>query len=273
MNEIKIEVIPSENKPKDKRLALLEFQGIKLPATSVIYGRCGSGKSSILYTLLTKGFVYGSKKKSIFDESIIWLGAQDAKHAFEKLPIKNKLILEEFEPDDFAVYIEDLRQHQMERLEKNKSPMNCLLVFDDFVGNALTARKKGKSSPVEKLALTSRHELNTSIFFCSQVFKNNGFGSPSVRNNITTTIISTMSRPEIEKMSEELSQDYHPQEWLAIYYNAMKTPYNFIVCDTRRPLDAQWTIKFHIPFPKAKGNFLLKTVRSKIEDDEESDTE
>lgn len=249
--ELPIDAIPSENKPIDKRMSDLAYPVFKLPANVMILGRCGSGKSSILYSLLTKAFIHGEKKKSIFDEAIIYLGSQDAKHVFEKLPIKNFIILEDFDPDHFDVYLDDLKEDQMEKLNKKRPPLNTLLVFDDFVGKNLMKPQAGKASPLERLALTSRHEANCTLMLCSQVYKNSGFSQPSIRNNITTYIISQMTRPEIEKIAEELGQDLTPQEFIAMYDEVMaKRPFNFIVIDMRRPLHERITERFTTPIKK-----------------------
>lgn len=258
MKEIEWSVVPSENKPKDKRLSKIEHEYLpKLPATFYVMGRCGSGKSSILWSLITEGYIYKEKgkKKSVFDEALIYLGTLDAKHAFEKkLPIENKLVLEEYEPVSFDEYMTDLKEHQMERLSKNKPCLNTLLIFDDFVNEGLMKKPRPNvAPPIEKLALQSRHEANTSIFFCSQVFKNSGFSKPSVRNNITTFIISKMSRAELEKIAEELSDEYEPDEWIYHYDTIMaKQPYNFVSYDHRREEGTKWRERFHIPFPKPK---------------------
>jgi hypothetical protein len=262
------EVIPAENKPKDKRLEKMEGAEFlpKLPATFYILGSCGSGKSSILWTLLTKGYVYGktSKKKSVFDEALIYLGTQDAKESFEKLPIKNKLILEEYDPADFELYQNDLKAFQMKMLEDKKPMNNVLLIFDDFVGAGLMKKPRPNAPPpVEKLALTSRHECNSTIFFCSQIYKNSGFSAPSVRNNITTFVVSRMSHQELVKIAEELSEMYEPDEWIEHYETAMATePFNFVVLDRRRPINEdRWTIKFHTPFPPSKKFLRLQAIK------------
>lgn len=258
MKEIEWCVVPSEHKPKDKRLSKIEHEYLpKLPATFYVMGRCGSGKSSILWSLITEGYIYKEKgkKKSVFDEALIYLGTLDAKHAFEKkLPIENKLVLEEYEPVSFDEYMNDLKEHQMERLSKNKPCLNTLLIFDDFVNEGLMKKPRPNvAPPIEKLALSSRHEANTSIFFCSQVYKNSGFSKPSVRNNITTFIISKMSRAELEKIAEELSDEYEPDEWIYHYDTIMaKQPYNFVSYDHRREEGTKWRERFHIPFPKPK---------------------
>ena len=252
--ELKIEVMPAEKKPKDRRIEKINYKDLpKIPANILLLGRCGSGKSSILYTLLTKGFTYGPKNKSIFDEALFYIGTLDAKHIFEKLPIKNSLVLEEFDALDFDRYLDDLRAHQLEKLAKNKPPMNTLICFDDFVGAALMKRLNTKSSPLEKLILTSRHEANATVIFCSQVYRSSGFATPTVRNNLTTIILSQMSRIELEKISEEFAGDMTKDEFIGIYDKIMaKRAYNFMVMDTRRPLNARWTEQFSIPIPRPK---------------------
>jgi len=281
MKELEIKVVPSENKPKDKRLNKIEHEYLpKLPSTFYILGKCGSGKSSILWSLLTEGYVYKEKgkNKSVFDEALIYLGALDAKHAFEeKLPIENKLILEEYDPVTFEEYMNDLKEHQMERLAKNKPCLNTCLIFDDFVGEGLMKKPRPNvAPPIEKLALTSRHEANCSVFFCSQVYKNSGFSKPSVRNNITTFIVSKMSRSELQKIAEELSDEYEPDEWIFHYDTIMaKKPYNFVTYDHRRPDGDKWRERFHIPFPKPKRlEMIQKSLKfNRIEDSDSSSDE
>ena len=253
--DLEWEVVPSEDKPIDKRMAKIEAKFLpKLPATFYILGKCGSGKSSILWTLLTKGYVYGKTKKSVFDEAVIYLGTLDARESFERLPIKNKFILDEYDPQDFEEYQSDLQTHQMEKLEKKKPLLNGLIIWDDFVGEGLMKKAaRNAAPPIQRLALTSRHENNTSLVFCSQVYKNSGFSAPAVRNNITTFVVSAMSRPELQKIAEELSEDYDPDEWIEIYDRIMlKQPYNFVVMDRRRPMGQRWTERFSIPFPPAR---------------------
>jgi hypothetical protein len=251
MDPLLIYPIPSESKPEDKRIKNLNYKNLpKLPANVMILGRCGSGKSSILFSLITEGYTHGKNKKSVFDECVVWLGSQDSISTFEKLPIKNSIVLQEFDPEDFETYMTDLKNHQMEKLARNKPPLNTLLVFDDFVGQNLMKHHNGKSSPLERLMLTSRHEANTTVILNSQVYKGSGFSQCAVRNNITTWIISSMTRPEIEKIAEEHCNDLTPDEFIAVYNQIMKKPFNFMVIDYRRPLNARITEQFHLPIKR-----------------------
>jgi len=139
-----VEVMPGEKKPKDPRMERMDAQFLpSLPATILVLGQCGSGKSSALWSMMTKGYVTGkNKKKSIFDEALIYIGTMDAKTSFEKMPIENKLIMTEFEPVSFDEYQTDLKRHQLERLEKGKPMMNTAIIFDDFAGASLMRKAK-----------------------------------------------------------------------------------------------------------------------------------
>ena len=248
--EIPIAPIPSEFKPKDKRIDKMKYKELpKLPVTMVSLGRVGSGKTSILYSLLTEGYVYGKNKSSVFDEMVFYIGNKESNSALQKIKCKTKCILHEFVESDFEEYLENLKQHQLERVEKNKHPLQVAVIFDDFAGVQLLKKPKGKPySVLERLLLTSRHEAHCSVFFLSQVYKSGGFTTPLCRNNVMCWTISNMSRPEMEKIAEDHSQQYSPKEFLAMYDYAMAIrPYNFITIDYRRNLDERIWERFSGP--------------------------
>ena len=249
-----VEVMPSEKKPKDPRMEKIDAQFLPaLPATILILGQCGSGKSSALWSMMSKGYVTGkTKKKSIFDEALIYIGTLDAKPSFEKMPIENKLVLTEFDPVTFDEYQTDLKAHQLERLEKGKPMMNACIIFDDFAGASLMRKAKvGSAPPIEKLCLTSRHEANTTIFYLTQFYKNTGFTSPAVRANVTTIVLYKMPINEVRKIAEEYAEQYDVDEFVAHYDRVMASrPYAFLVWDRRRPMNAdRWTEGFTKPLP------------------------
>jgi hypothetical protein len=247
--ELPIAPIPSEFKPKDKRMDKLRYKDLpKLPCTMVQLGRVGSGKSSIMYSLLTEGYVYGKNKKSIFNEIIFYVGNKESNHALSKIKCDNMCILHEFDNETFEDYLDNLKAHQLERMEKGKPPLQVLICFDDMAGVQLLKKQKGKSySVLERLLLTSRHEANCSVLFASQVYKAGGFTTPLCRNNVMCWTISNMSKPEMEKIAEDHSQQYSPKEFLAMYNKAMERPYNFITVDYRRPLNERIWERFSHP--------------------------
>jgi hypothetical protein len=260
-----VEVMPSEKKPKDPRMEKIEAQFLPLlPATILVLGQCGSGKSSAVWSMLTKGYVTGKGKKSIFDEMLVYLGTLDSKASFEKLPVENKLIMTEFDPVVFDEYQDDLKKHQLERLEKGKPMLNAAIVMDDFVGqNLMKKAKTNGAPPIEKLCLTSRHEANTTIIYCTQFYKNTGFTSPGVRANITTIILYKMPVNEVRKIAEEYAEQYDIDEFIEHYDRAMaRKPYNFLVWDRRRPMNAdRWTEGFTTPLPPSAKMNRFKMAR------------
>jgi len=272
--ELPIAPIPSEFKPKDKRIDKLRYKELPaLPVTMVQLGRVGSGKSSILYSLLTEGYVYGKNKKSVFDEIVFYVGNKESNHALEKIKCSNKVILHDFVEADLEEYLTSLKDHNLERLGKGKPPMQSAIVLDDMAGVQLLKKAKGKSySTMERLLLTSRHEANCSVFFLSQVYKSGGFTSPLCRNNVMCWTVSNMSRPEMEKIAEDHSQQYSPKEFIAMYNKCMETPYNFITIDYRRGLNERIWERFSGPLT-LDGVVVPKDEPSRCPTPETSDTE
>lgn len=271
--ELPIQPIPSEFKPKDKRIDKMKYKELpKLPVTMVQLGRVGSGKSSILYSLLTEGYVFGKNKKSVFDEMVFYVGNKESNHALDKIKCSNKVILHEFNEPDFEEYLDNLKKHQLERLEKNKHPLQVAVVFDDMAGVQLLKKQKGKTySVLERLLLTSRHEAHASIFFASQIYKSGGFTSPLCRNNVMCWSISNMSKPEMEKIAEDHSQQYSPKEFLAMYNKAMEKPYNFLTIDYRRPLNERIWERFSGPL--TMEGVVVKDDECNCSTPESSDTD
>ena len=263
--ELPIEPIPSELKPKDPRIPKMKYKDLpKLPCNMVILGRVGSGKSSCLWSLLTEGYVYGKGKKSVFDEMVFFVGNQESLPTLQKIKCKNKCFLDEYETESFEDYLDNLKAHQLERLEKGKHPLQVAIIFDDMAGVALMKKPKGKNySVLERLLLTSRHEANASILFLTQVYKSGGFTNPLCRNNVMCWVIYNMSKPEMEKIAEDHSQQYSPQEFLQMYNKLMETPYNFMTIDYRRPLNDRIWERFSNPL----------TLKGVQEHESESDKE
>jgi hypothetical protein len=281
-----LEVMPAENKKRDPRLDKMDGAGWapEVPATILFAGQCGSGKSSILWSLLTKAYVTGDKKKkSVFDEALYFLGTADAIECFKKIPIENHLILREFDPVTFDEYMDDLKDHQLERLSKGKSMMNPLIVFDDFAGeNLMKKTRVGGASPIQKLCLTSRHEAGTTVMYLTQFFRNTGFTSPAVRGNITTIILSKMANNEVRKIAEEFSEMYEVDEFIEHYDRIMASaPFQFLCWERRRDMSKdRWTHGFVKPLPPSAKmlrmnamNAGLKGLPEKREETESSDSE
>lgn len=269
--ELPIRLIPSEIKPYNKRLDTMKYKDTLpvIPSNVVVLGQCGSGKSCWLYSLLADGYV-DNKGKSVFDEIIVFLGSMDSNEVFEKLPCKNVVVLNEYDPASFEAYIEDLREHQMERLSKGKPRLNVCIVFDDFVGkNVMKPKKGGRTSILENVMLTSRHELCASVIFCSQVYKSPCFTIPSIRNNINYWVVYSMSRREIMKFADEHSGFMTPKQFVEWYDECMKEKHNFVMVNYKKPVEERYTERFTNVFYPQK--ILERNESSSEESSSDSD--
>ena len=262
LKEPKIKIIPAQNAIPDKKIESMKNRDIlpEIPTNIMLLGRCKSGKSSMLYSLLTDMLVYGKSKKSVFDEMIIYLGTQDSVDAFESINCKNKIILHEFDADDFEDYLEDLKKHQMEKIEKGKKPLNVCIVFDDFVGEAaLKPNKKGKAPVLQRLALTSRHECNATIIMASQCYKSNGLANPALRNNIHYYIMYALARNDLEKIVEEHQGFYEKDELMDHFLKVYQEPYKFVMINYNKPEHLRYTEGFTklLPAPRSMEKSLV----------------
>jgi hypothetical protein len=269
--ELPINVIPSEVKPKDKRLEKMKFKDTipKHPANVMILGRAGSGKSCCLYSMLKEGYVT-DKGKSIFDEMLIYLGTGDGVEAFKKLPCENIAVMTHFDNETFETYLEDLKEHQLERLEKGKPAMNIAIVFDDMAAQSLLKpAKRGQASPLEHLLITSRHECNASIFYCSQIYKNSGFSTPVARNNMNYWIVYNMSKAEAEKIAEEHCGPMTKDEFMEWYNGAMRMKHNFVMINYKVPDEKRYTERFTKVYTPKSLIHLVEDAHSSSESEPE----
>ena len=95
-----------------------------------------------------------------------------------------------------------------------------------------------------------------------------------MRNNTTTYIIANMTKPEIEKIADEHCNNYTPDQFIEIYNEIQRTPFNFMVIDYRRPLDDRITERFtgSLKSPLLQnGQAIRSGSRSDISDEESKD--
>lgn len=232
LKELKIKVMPSEIQVADKRLKKIKYDLPKIPSNMLFCARAGGGKTSLLYTMLNEGYVVNGK--SIFSEAIFFIGTLDGVEAFKNLPIKNIVVLHEFNAEDFHTYLQDLKEHQMERISKGKHKHHTLLVFDDFIGNDVMKSTPGKGSILEKVMLQSRHELNMTVMVCSQTYKHKSFTTPTIRNNINYYFLGSLAKNDVLKIAEEHSGDLSKDEFVELYHDIHSEPYKFMLIDYKK---------------------------------------
>jgi len=220
------------DKRRDKLLTAMAKRGEDpamlpaTPATIIVAGRIGSGKSSVMYSFLKNMFPH------YYDECLIFCASVDSETAFRGLPQKRIEFFTEYDDEAFTEYINALRDHQRELMEEKKAPLNIFIGFDDIVfSNAIS--RSGKPSMVERLMLICRHELNATVMICVQHSKQ---VNPAMRNNTLYQIILPVQKNDLAKIAEEHAGHLSADEFMRMYHTIMgKGKHEFIVVDYKAP--------------------------------------
>lgn len=195
------------------------------PCTAIIYGAIGSGKSSLLYSWLKNLF------PNYYSECIIFCGSADSKEAFESLPQKRVVFLTDYDDEAFTDYINLLKTDQLERMAAGKAPLNIFIGMDDIVFSQ-SISSKGKPSMAERLMLICRHELNATVIIAVQHSKQ---VNPAMRNNTLLHILTRLQRNDLQKVAEAHCNHLTEKEFMAMYHDVTKEPYQFLVIDYKAP--------------------------------------
>lgn len=251
MSHFQVIGIPQRETLPDKRLdALIAKHGemILRPAmTAIAYGRIGSGKTSVLYSILKNMLPH------YFDEVVVFCASSDSKDAFESLPQKNILFLTDYDDEAFTNYVNKLREDQIERLSKGKSALNVCVVFDDIVFSNAISRGGRQGSMVERLMLICRHELNCSVLIACQHSKQI---TPAMRNNTLYHIICGVQRNDLAKIAEEHANHLSHEEFMKMYHQVQASGrHQFILVDYKAPEERRFRHNFDkiITFPNIDG--------------------
>jgi hypothetical protein len=217
---------------REKLLAKMEEKGLDssmlpvTPATIIVAGRIGSGKSSIMYSWLKNMF------PRYYDEVLIFCASEDSREPFEKLPQKMSSFFTEYDDEAFTEYVEALKEHQRELMAEGKPPLNVFIGFDDIVfSNAIS--RSGKPSMVERLMLICRHELNATVMICVQHSKQ---VNPAMRNNTLYYVVLPLQSNDLNKIAEEHACHLRPDQFVRMYNATMaKGKHSFMVIDYKAP--------------------------------------
>ena len=128
--------------------------------------------------------------------------------------------------DDILKNIEDYNK---------KRKRKVLIVFDDMISH-VTSNKEAKQA-LKELFIRCR-KLNISLCFLTQSY----FSVPKdVRLNCTHYIIFKLnSKRELQNIAINHSADIDCKDFVNIYRNCTKGPYNFLTTDTTQPVDKRF---------------------------------
>lgn len=238
------EMIPSEERPRDKRFFALPHHKMipKPPFTMLIIAPIGQGKSSIIYTMMNKW--YGK----YFDELIIYNGTKDSNDAWLNLPAKEVVLLNEWDEKDFFDYIKALEDAQLKRINEGKPTLNIGIIFDDMITDHIFSR--GRSTALDQFIVKIRH-IPASLIMSTQSYK---LVSTTARRNMTHIAILPVNQDEIEKIAEEHSGLMRRDDFVKMYKQIVtKKERNYLVIDYRDSIPNRFKERFEKVIPYLKN--------------------
>lgn len=267
---LQTEMIPSENRPHDDRFEQLECSEllIKPPFTMVITGSIGSGKSSLIWSLLNPktGFYRG-----YYDYILVFNGSTDSNKVWVEASTEDNEIEVEnsWDNDKFQSWLTKLEKDQMRLEEEGKQLQRVCVVFDDAVTKGISSRYK--VGALDDAVQRCRH-LNLSIIIASQCYRQLNRSQRSL--NTLAFIITKVNYMDLHAIAEEHAGLIKPDTFIAMYRKVMKEkrkdlPYPYLVVNYQKePKDRYWcTFNYPIKISaEAEGEDLSESEEENAED-------
>ena len=196
MNKNKYDIQPIEtNKNNIPQKAATKNNILpKFPASIVISGRSGSGKTQLLLNILTRSDLWGSYYHKIL---IFSPTAGDLDDTYNELKIPKENFIKKFDPSILETILTN-RKNQIKKdgIEKVAKSDRVILIFDDCI-----AEKKFLDSKENLMMFTLLRHYLCSVCILSQSFKKI---PRSIRINANFTCIFPSLESEILVMLDEI---------------------------------------------------------------------
>ena len=234
-DRIKLKLIKQSIDDLDPDLEKIEEPLPKKSMAMYIVGAPGSGKTSLLLSLLLSKTAYLKK----FDKVYLMSGS------LQTLPPE---FIANLPPDQvFDEYnIDSIYEKVKEEKDSALNP-NVLFILDDVV-------KDIRAKTFNKLILNRRHIIQNasnpkvkagcSFWICSQSYN---LMELQIRKNLSTVILfPTANKKELQSIKEELMADISPHEQDMIINYAWSKPYNFIFIRLDKPKSLKYYSGFDL---------------------------
>lgn len=235
------EMIPSEKKHPSlvKMIDKLPPWSVKPPFSMIIVGGAGSGKSSLLYTLLSKTY------KKFFDVIYIFNRCRDSDDVWRGLEGEKRPVVEihnDYDDEELAKVISEAEDIQEEQRELKKRPVNILFVFDDCLYSGVI-KKGGQKSAFNELIINRRH-LNASVIFTAQNYI--GLEPGQRTSNVSAVCVMGLNDRELKLISGEHNGGLATEEQIGKMYKHIKDkdPFGFLVINYQKPRDERFLMNF-----------------------------
>ena len=207
------------------------------PYRKLIIGPSGSGKTNYLLNsiqkdnnIIDKIYLYA---KDLEEPKYQFLIDKREKAGLKSLKDQNAFIEHSNTMDDIYDDINDYNK---------KRKRIVLIVFDDMISHVMSDKK---AQQVLKELFIRCTKLNISMCFLNQSY----FSVPKdVRLNCTHYIIFKLSnKRELQNIAINHSADIDYKDFLKIYRDCTKEPYNFFTIDTTQSVDKRFRKNFNDP--------------------------
>lgn len=256
---LQTEKIPSEDRPPDGRFEKLPHNDLLLrpPFTMVITGSIGSGKSSVIWSMLNPktGFY-----KQYFDYILIFNGSVDSNEIWttnstddNEIEVENK-----WNNDKFGDFVKKLERDQQRLREEDKQLQRVCVVFDDSVTQGISNRFTVNA--LDDLIQRCRH-INVSVIIASQAYRQLNRSMRCL--NTLAFIITKVNLPDLKAIAEEHSGMITTKQFEQMYRQVMKSDlvkYPFLLINYQRPFDKRFWLTF---------NYLIEVEPDETDSEEE----
>ena len=205
------------------------------PHRKLIIGPSGSGKTNYLLNsipkddnIIDKIYLYA---KDVEEPKYQFLIEKTEKAGIKNLEDKNAFIEYSNNMDD--IY-DDINDYNKKRKRK------MLIVFDDMISHVMSNKK---AQQVLKELFIRCRKLNISLCFLTQSY----FSLPKeLRLNCTHYIIFKLNnKRELQNIAINHSADIDYKDFVKIYRDCTKRPYNFLTIETKQPVDKRFKKNFN----------------------------
>lgn len=250
---LKTKIIPSENEKYDayedfKKLDYSDYLPKPNGFCIMIQGSVGSGKSSLLYTLLN---LY--QKVNVFDIILVYCPTSDSHEVFKKFDDEKTdvVINSKFNDLEFSSFIKDLDEDQRkirekidehiskdEKIPKGLRPVRVLVILDDAITDP-TLIQKVRPNSFDTAVINRRHMGLNIIITCQNYLQ----ASPNLRaNNPSHFILMKANERDLKKISEEHNGgQIMPQTFMNLYKGIKDVePYGYLMVDYKADPDKRF---------------------------------
>lgn len=224
--ELTISPMPVDTETKDLKVEKLDKRLFSHPFRAVLVASSGGGKSSFLYSLISKPDMY----KDFFDKILVWNGSPRYNDQFKK--IKNCEVYNKFDEEEIKNIVDEIRIIQKQRKDDGLRYYRFLLIFDDYSSKGLV--NKGSVNIIDDIFCSGRN-AGISIIITSQVYKH--INRNCRMTNVTHLVIMGVNKKMLEEIADEHQSEFASTDDIVNIYKHIKSKdeYGHLIVDYTRP--------------------------------------